>query len=131
MFLNVEGHDKHTCPNVISGKGFNKGNQGKPIFPNLIFKLTIQPQLVLIFKMSCQFEINFFFILGKYDNKPRYGYDRGYDRDYCYDSYHQYSMETKNKTENSLICLDDQTLDFGLTIHNFTMKDVQDDNFDP
>jgi len=38
---------------------------------------------------------------------------------------------TQNKTENSLICLDDQKLDFGLTMDNFTLEDVQDDDFDP
>ena len=38
---------------------------------------------------------------------------------------------TQNKTENSLICLDDQKLDFGLTMDNFTLEDIQDDDFDP
>ena len=43
------------------------------------------------------------------------------------------TMETStpNKTENSLICLDESKLDFGLTMDNFTLEDIQDDDFDP
>ena len=41
------------------------------------------------------------------------------------------TIQTQNKTENSLICLDDQKLDFGLTMDNFTLEDIQDDDFDP
>jgi len=41
------------------------------------------------------------------------------------------TSSTPNKTENSLICLDESKLDFGLTMDNFTLEDIQDDDFDP